>query len=178
MTDLTPAPFRIPAAFILDRVRLWPQELAYGYQHLWISQQDVVRILEAKAAAGDTLTEIEERLLLLLPSDLDQVPALVESLAVGGQPDESRARVWMFLSLARLLDQRQFVPDPFLVIENLYSDFDYPEEMAPLVRFMPAPPGAELGLDAIARRWEEYVARMSEMYADRDTGSATSGPDR
>jgi hypothetical protein len=67
----------------------------------------VLRVIAvAKHIRGCLLTEAEDALVLLLPDDLDLVPDLVESLAVAGQSTESRARLWMFLSLGWLLEHR------------------------------------------------------------------------
>jgi hypothetical protein len=57
------------------------------------------------------------------------------------------------------------------VIEMLYADFGYPEEIEGLVRFMPSPPGAETGYRAVEQRWEDFVSRKSAQYGDRDLGS-------
>ncbi len=34
-------------------------------------------------------------------------------------------------------ENRETVEDPFAVVEELYADFDYPEEIAGFVRYMP-----------------------------------------
>jgi hypothetical protein len=161
-------PFRLPAEFVLGLACPSPGELAYGYQNNWITRQDVVSIAVAKHIRGCLLTEAEDALVLLLPDDLDLVPDLVESLAVPGQSTESRARLWLFLSLSWLLEHRAEFRDPYLVIENLYSLFEYPDEMKGFVRFMPISPGEELGLEAMQRRWEQYVATQKDFYRERD----------
>jgi hypothetical protein len=166
---MTPnVPFHIPADFVLHRCRPTANEIAYGHQQGWIDSRDVVEIVEKKARGGCDLTPSEEEVLLLLPEDLERVPGYVEAMAVGGEPVEVRARLWMYLALAWLLVNEPSISDPYLMIEDMYSLLDYPDELAPLVRFLPAPPGEQEGPQGLHARWERYVGALERVYADRD----------
>ncbi|MEX2275368.1 MAG: DUF2247 family protein [Actinomycetota bacterium] len=87
----------------------------------------------------------------------------------GTKPAEARARVWIFWSLAWVLENREHFDDPYTVIEDLYTEFGYPEEMSGVVRFMPVPEGGEPGLEGVSSRWSEYVATMKSFYAGLDS---------
>jgi hypothetical protein len=160
--------FAIPARFVEERVMLTPAELVYGFRGGWLADRDVVSIALARLEAGEVLSPPEEELALLLSDDLGRVPELVddlgESVAVQGDP----AAVWLFLTLAWIYDHRSEYLEPLEVVEMIYADFGYPEEIEGLVRFMPASPGAATGYSAIQRRWEDFLSGKSAEYRARD----------
>ena len=70
---------------------------------------------------------------------------------------------WLYLVLAWLFENRRSVNDPLGRVEEIYSDFDYPREIAPFVRYMPM-----VGPDLGSR--EKNEARMYDdwkSYLDR-----------
>jgi len=46
------------------------------------------------------------------------------------------------------------------VIEMLWTDFGYPDEIRNLIGFVPAEPGELIGTEAIECRWRDYVERV------------------
>lgn len=163
--------FNIPAAFVLERAMPTGAELAYGFRDGWLSRADVVSIALAKYEASVPMSGPEEDLALLLSDDLDRVDGLVDDLEIVDEPSEARARFWLFLALAWILEHRAEFDDPLEVIEMLYTDFDYPEEISGLVRFMPAGPGLATGQRAIEERWRQFVDRVGAEYRERDLAS-------
>lgn len=164
---------QLPAGFVVERALPTGAELAYGFREGWLSREDVVEVALAKYKAEVPLLPAEEELALLLSDDLDQVEELVAALEFSDEPAELRARLWLFLALAWLLDHRSEYDDPLGVIEQLYADFDYPEEIRSLVRFMPPGPGDLPGVEGIAGRWRGYVERLGAEYRERDFGLAS-----
>jgi hypothetical protein len=160
--------FEIPASFVLTRVLPTGAELAYGFRHGWLRRPDVVRIALAKYEAGICLSAPEEELALLLSDDFDQVDDLVSRLDAQDEPVEQRARLWLFLALSWLHEHRDSFEDPFEVIEMLYADFGYPEEIRGLVRYMPPVPDQIAGLNAISDRWLTYLDRVGVDYRQRE----------
>ncbi|MFN7148151.1 MAG: DUF2247 family protein [Microthrixaceae bacterium] len=169
MTDDALIKFRIPAEFVVSHGLPTAAELAYGYLHKWVLGEDVVAIALRKYEAKLPLREGEEALALLLSDEYDQVDDLVDELQCGDQPEEQRARYWMFLALAWLQAHPELAKDPFEAIELLYADFDFPSEIQGLVRYMPSLPGVRTGLDAIRQRWAQYVDSEASKYRRRET---------
>jgi hypothetical protein len=99
------------------------------------------------------------------------VDQLVAELEIVDEPSEQRARLWVFLALSWLLEHREDYSDPLQVIEMLYTDFDYPDEIQGLVRFMPNAPGEDPGIEAIKQRWRAFIDRLSAEYRQRDLAS-------
>jgi len=161
-------PFELPASFVLGRVVPTGAELAYGYRDGWLQRADVVEITVAKLNRGASLVAAEEEMVLLLADDLDRVDELIADLDVADQPTEDRARPWLFLALAWLWHHQGDFDDPLEVIELLYAEFNYPEEIRGLVRYMPALPGERTGQGAIYERWRMYLDRATSRYRERD----------
>lgn len=165
MNDLVQ--FRIPATFVINHVVLTPHELAYGFKHGWLTPQDVVQVALAALSAGAPLSQPEEALALLLSSELEQVPSLIDELERASAQENDPAAVWLFLALAWLYDHRTKFYDPLAMIEMLYADFGYPDEIKDFVRFMPVSPGSATGLDATIKAWRAYVEKKTEEYHNR-----------
>jgi len=156
--------FELPAAFVVARVRLDPGELAYGYASGWLDEAATVGIAEDLVAAGVASAPIGE-LASVFRSELWRVQQVVDEIE--NDPDSEPSRVWLYLALAWLHEHKDEYVDPLQMIEMLYSDFGYPTEIEGLVRFMPLPPGAPTGVEAVEERWREYLQRRSNAYATR-----------
>jgi hypothetical protein len=72
----------------------------------------------------------------------------------------------MLLTLDWVLTNRESFKDPLGEVEEIYADFDYPQEIAPLVRYMPPTDGwrpgehsAEVNLARLFRLWADFVER-------------------
>lgn len=160
--------FTFPAEFILRWALPTGPELAYGFRHGFITRGDVVVIALQKYKAGLPLSWPEEELMLLLADDYDKADDLIRQLEISDESSEQRARLWLLLSLAWLREHREAFADPLEVIEMLYADFEYPDEIRNLVRFMPPQAGEATGVNAIEDRWRQYLELTAAEYRERD----------
>jgi len=151
-------PLRFPASFVVARGLPTGAELGYGFREGWLDRRNVVEVALAKYKAGVVLVPAEEELALLLSDELDRVEDLAASLEFSDEPDERRARFWLFLALAWLLEHRSEYDNPLRVIEMLWTDFGYPDEIRNLIGFVPAEPGELIGTEAIECRWRATMS--------------------
>ena len=176
MSDLVRLSF--PAAFIISAVHLTAAELVCGYRRGWLSEHDVVTITLSSYGKGVEQSGPEKDLALLLSDELDRVPQLMGEIAESLKPEADSSPVWLFLALtwvselraahaAIVNEHRADYLDPLEVVEMLFTDFDYPDEMQGIVRFIPPLPGAATGNRAIEGRWKDYLTRKAAEYADR-----------
>ncbi|HYD50111.1 MAG TPA: DUF2247 family protein [Terriglobales bacterium] len=160
--------FRIPAEFVLARVTPSASELAYGFHHGWLEPRDVVAIAVAKYDKRSPLQPAEEELALLVQQNLWRVDELVHRLESEDQISQEPAeKLWLFLSLAYLLDNSAAFSEPLRLVEGIYADFDYPEELQDFVRYMPLRAGDRPGPEGLLSRWRAYVERRSDHYKQR-----------
>ena len=127
MSDLVRLSF--PAAFIISAVHLTAAELVYGYRRGWLSEHDVVTITLSSYGKGVEQSGPEKDLALLLSDELDRVPQLVGEIAESLKPEADSSPVWLFLALTWVYEHRADYLDPLEVVEMLFTDFDYPDEM-------------------------------------------------
>lgn len=158
--------FELSASYVIDSgVHIHVADLAYGLRRGYLRAQDVVDLAEYEVYRRDhecgLQDEVLARLALLLR---DETAGVVEVLLqrntghdnnVGPTP----ARKWLYLQLKAAYETRDRLPDPLAVVEQLYADFDYPQDMSHLVGYMPAAAGAELGAEALMRQWRAYLDR-------------------
>jgi hypothetical protein len=167
MNDNDLVKFHVPASFVMNHVALRARELAYGFKHGWLTAADAVQLVIASLEAGAPLSQCEEEIALLRPTELGQMPFLIDELERVSAKETDPAAVWLFLALAWIYGHRTSFYDPLGMIEMLYADFGYPDEIKRFVRFMPASPGLATGLDAIAENWRAYVEKKTEEYRTR-----------
>lgn len=88
-------------------------------------------------------------------SETGQLLNKLEAKTIDVDEEAVKAK-WLYLSLAWLFENRASSPDPLEAVEVLYSDFDYPEDVAQFVRYMPVTDG----YDPSAHSTEENHSRL------------------
>jgi hypothetical protein len=161
MTDLVK--FKIPAEFVSARVRLNLSECAWGYRNGWIDREAVISLCLTKVNAGQA-SETEEQLGLLLRDEIERFSEIMEAVQVASG---SGMAVWRYLALAWAYCNRSLIHDPLGLVEMLYADFGYPEDVAEFVRYMPVAEGVPIGEMALFSRWNEYLVRQDAFYGHR-----------
>lgn len=157
----------VPLSFIRDRRPVtWPL-LWMGVREGWVPEADVIDFAVAKLEEGDEREAVVE-LASLFSHEEDEVPELLERLAEDEGYDEKDMRLaWLRLLLAWIYENREQLSDPLGIIEGLYADFGYPEEIRELVRYTPPSNGSrpwELEPEQRTRRlielWRSYLAEV------------------
>jgi hypothetical protein len=162
--------FTIPPGFALRRVLPTEAELAYGFLHDWIGLSGAVEIARARIDSGSGASSALEKLAVLDDDDVVAGASLLTSMA--GKPVPNDAwRIWLFLSLAWVFEHRETLHDPLGLVEMLYADFDYPREVASFVRYMPPPPGEDVGVEALCHRWSDYLEQQGAQLSARQLSS-------
>lgn len=80
-------------------------------------------------------------------------------------------RKWTYLELKAAYEIRDRLRDPLGVVEEIYAAFDYPEPVAAFVRYMPPPPGAPIGEEALYDRWARYLTDEAAELTHRERRS-------
>lgn len=91
---------------------------------------------------------------------LDQVRDLAERESI--QADSLSSRRWLYLVLAWLFEHRDQLPDPLQAVETVYAEFDYPEDVAGFVRYMPSDDpdlaDRQLNEERLIGKWGRYLS--------------------
>ncbi|WP_203984038.1 DUF2247 family protein, partial [Sphaerisporangium rufum] len=170
MSDLVRFP--IPADFISSRVALTAGELVCGYRAGWLSSADLAEF--ARGVPSELLPGLptEEEMSYLLPSEAeDKVRAAVQARDDLDCAEPETERVWRYLALAWLYERRNTISGFWDVIEMMWSDAGYPEEMEPFIYHLPPLPGEESGETAMLRRLASYLSERADRYRTRGNSS-------
>jgi hypothetical protein len=154
--------FKIPSAFIRPRVHLTWCEVEFGLQNFWLTHEAVIELAVDRSTQGEDSPDVVE-LASVLPHEHYKVPEILRRLRdrdIGCAKNK-----WLFLLLAWLYEHRDEVEDPLGVVEELYSDFDYPEEIASFVRYMPPRDPSRVGESYLLAAWERYLDTAGRKYA-------------
>jgi hypothetical protein len=157
----------VSASFILDRTSLTWRELLFGIDKELISPNAAMDFAANRMERGDDSAGVVD---LATSMKGQGIRALVEQLA-NMEPQQSTAQVrdkWLYLVLAWIFAHRKEYGDPLRVVEEAYADFDYPQLVAPFVRYMPM-----TGLDRgnreeneqqLYENWERFIRNMEVHY--------------
>jgi hypothetical protein len=166
MSDLVKR--QLPASFVLSRAVPTLSELLYGVEHGWLAAADCLAIARNRVELLGEAASLEVDLASIGKAEEDEVWPIVERLRRAGVPESLHdARFWMFLILAWTYENRDQVDDPFRIIEMLYADFGYPDEIESFVPYMPARPGEDASVGGLESRWKAFLERTSSEYAHR-----------
>jgi hypothetical protein len=163
---------RIPLSFIKGLTHLSWAEAAWGYHNQYVGWSDVVDM------ACDCLAENEDESIVvelagLSKSEASEAGQLLDKLAAKAIDGDEKARKakWLYLSLAWLFENRASSPDPLEAVEELYSDFDYPEDVAQFVRYMPVTDGYDPSAHSneenhsrLLSKWRSYLEVKSPIF--------------
>ncbi|MEQ1935928.1 MAG: DUF2247 family protein [Fimbriimonadaceae bacterium] len=161
--------FHVPVEFVSRHVKPTWSDVELGLHNRWLNSADAVK-LAVQIVAADESASREEVMLAASDSSkaveiAEQVQALAKAESEGGQ-QKSRQR-WLYLLLAWVYENRASVADPLSVVEEIYSNFGYPEEVAAFVRYMPPKndeywpqlPTKEENDERLMGVWADYISR-------------------
>ena len=154
--------FAISWPFINARLTLSWRAVLYGLENELAAP--TVPVEAAANRLGDS-EDTPPALLELAIAEADEpVRHLVQALAATEElADELSLReMWLYLVMAWVYEHKSEVADPLGVVERIYADFDYPESISGLVRYMPSDMpdlgSPEANEERLMKRWESFLA--------------------
>lgn len=156
--------FKIPENFISARALLTPGELAFGYCDGWVTLPEAVQLATRGYGKFEDAPEEYEDLALVLTDDMGSAERLIYALCERTTKESENKKVWIFLTLEWVYENRYYYSDPLNVVELLYTDFGHPDEIEHLVRFMPTDVAEEKGEGQLCIKWKKYLATRSNFF--------------
>ncbi|WP_327114389.1 DUF2247 family protein [Nocardia sp. NBC_01730] len=161
--------FSIPASFVSEWAKLTPGELRFGHENEWLTSKDVVELALTSVVPPSTKMGVIEEISLLLSDELYRLPALMDKLA------DHDDRVWAYLALAWVHENQSEFDEPFKVVDMIFADFGYPEDVGEFVTFMPPPVGSLPGMLGLKQRWQRYLDEKRSYYMNRVPSGGANG---
>jgi len=137
------------------------QEIQYAVNQNIISSENVIehaiKVLDEGILGYDIVLE-----LAILDKDEDISPFLKKLTMLEKLEDEEYIKAkWLYAVLWSLYQKRNSYEDALEMVERIYSDFDYPQNIASLIRYMPSEEGdlgsRELNAELLYKKWERYL---------------------
>ncbi len=72
-------------------------------------------------------------------------------------------RNWLIISLSWAYHERKKYSDPLGSVEEIYADFDYPSEIAPIVRYMPPVDGYDPSMHSFKENEERLMEKWRKI---------------
>lgn len=151
----------ITPSFIKERTHLTWREALFGIDNELLSPGAAVDFAADQLAMFDDAAS--ELITLAGLSAEEPTRDLVKQLADAEpqQDQEVMRNKWLYLALAWIFEHRGSFPDPLRTVEEVYSDFGYPEAVASFVRYMPMEEPDLGSTEANERRlyekWKRYL---------------------
>ena len=168
---MTPQP--LPTEFILKNVTLTWREMLWGYEHQWADWSCLNELATLRVGLDCESKPVEVELAGMLKCESAGAIELVRKLVDDERPlpEDVLEKKWLYLVLRWLFENRHLVPDVFAIVEELFSDFDYPQEMATFVGFMPPTDGYEPSkhskaenVDRMFNNWQKYLINAEKQF--------------
>ena len=162
---------KVPYDFLRDRVDLSWRDIQFGLDRQLITAQVAIdRATDRLDQSSDASVDQVE---LASRSASDSISELVDRLAdAEAAPSNDVQDKWLYVVLAWLFENRQSVKDPLGMVEEVYSDFDYPPEIAPFVRYMPMDgpdlESLEQNEARLYERWKAFLDKASQLFGRAD----------
>lgn len=150
----------IPLSFASSYAELdWP-DVRWGYEHRLLSWEDVVEY--AKLLPPSDASAYAARIAATNKNTAHFLEYVLAEIAY--ETETISKNKWKYLCVSWTYVNREKVAEPFEVIERIFADFGYPDDLAPLVRWMPPTDGydpskhsRQENMDRMLKEWRDYV---------------------
>jgi len=147
------------------------REILYGLGHNFISDKDAVDF--AFLTLSEKSSQEEMELAFLSDRELYQTVNVLQRLASDERGANTSLDSWLYLFLSWAYDHRDYFADPLGVVEELYANFDYPEDIASIVRYMPLPEGEVGGHEYLYTNWQRVISSYKQRLEEQHGRSSS-----
>jgi len=141
-------------------------DLRFGMDRGYISAQGVVEFAMASLTASSG--EAHFALAGMRGEDRWDVDGVLEKLEALAGSDLEKCKVhWWYLLLLWVYKNPSIYDDSLSIAEELYAEFDYPERMAPIIRYMPSQSNYAGGQEELMENWRSLLEAVAESFVAR-----------
>lgn len=149
---------------ILNQIPKWTwKELYYAIKNGIINCNDV--IYYAKYSVNESSNDLVYQLCLLEESE--KIYNILKRLSEFElEETEYIKNKWIFAILLYFYKNKNKYSDPLSMVEEVYVDFDYPDSIRNLIRYMPVDDDSKYGDAEIYIKWKKYIINNFKLYAE------------
>ncbi|GAA3737201.1 DUF2247 family protein [Salinactinospora qingdaonensis] len=149
---------------IEEYVEITPGFLKWLYEGGKITGEVVVACALREHSNGNR-DETIASLALLLSDEMERVADILASVPEEKGKEDDFWEALLYIDLSLIYERRERLHDPLGKIEDVYSDYDYPPQIAHLVRYMPSE-RSDSSKD-IYDQWAEWLAEAGRRHGKR-----------
>ncbi|PXZ01426.1 DUF2247 family protein [Gilliamella apicola] len=152
-------------------IKLNWHDLLWGYEHHFLGWKDVVNYANKKIIEESNYDESVIELSMIDKTTTFKIEKLLKNIV-----KEERfyhTDKWLYIILLDLFNKRDELDDPLGKVEEIYENFDYPEEIESFVRYMPntddydpSKHTYEENINRLYSKWENYLISKKEKFID------------
>lgn len=137
------------------------QELLVGLENKIISRKDIIKY--AIFILDEGILGFELALKVAIADECEDIfPYIHELIKLETFEENKFTRdKWRYLILKELYDKKSEYDNFNQMVEEVYADFDYPDEMAGFIGFMPSINGKSM-----EESWREYLTNSKKKFED------------
>lgn len=149
----------LPLEFVTTQARLNWQDILFGFKKGLLDWKSIIELATRAIESDSALPEIID-LALASKENISEISKLLEAIAAKMPSQGSAAKKWFYLSLVWLYEHESQFSDPLSEVEDIASEFGFPEESYEMLRFMPP----QAGYNAAMHSTEQNLARLRKIW--------------
>ncbi|WMD22483.1 DUF2247 family protein [Achromobacter seleniivolatilans] len=170
----------IPNSFICNYLDLCWRDVVWGYERKLVDWSFIVDLAAFYVSRG-SVNPLEVDLICLGELDVVEIEGKLCALAdhEGERDDLNSQKKWLFIALKWLFENKDDIADPLEIVELIYEDFDFPEEVENFVRYMPPQDGyrpgehsAKENMERLFSNWNSYLEGAADYLRSENKGGA------
>jgi hypothetical protein len=155
---------QIDRKFLSQLKGLTWNDICFAYARNLIDIYSAVDFAVSRIATEQSYSELELDLASITENNQnDEIDRLLSGICNQMNSKKAESEKWIFLTLFWLYLNRHKFEDPFKIIEEIYADFDYPESIRHLVKYMPNDEGKIIDFPTEWKRFLETSIYKNEL---------------
>lgn len=157
---------KIPFDFLSNFSPLTWRDIEFGLSHSYISPAIAIDLAQSRIGSNSQPDAMEAAIAKSSKDDpmLERVGVLAARELESTHPDVQAK--WLCILLTWVYENRTMFDDPLGIVEEIYTDFDYPEEIEHLISYMPNTEpdlgSKEANLARLFSRWHEFTLKCRQ----------------
>lgn len=149
--------------FVSKKINLTWMDILYSIEKKYLPPSAAIEHAITEISYNDDFPHQIMDLAILNKDELELVYPFLSELAnqVTEQKYEAISETWLYLLLEWVYEHKHNYSKPLNMVESIYADFDYPELIAPFVRYMPSDESdlgsIELNEARLYMKWKKYL---------------------
>lgn len=154
---------------VIKKITISWQDLKYAVENKFLFPESAIE--HASNLINEETNENSPLVELVTFNEQSNILHQIEKLAkLENQISENIIREkWLFIILEHLYEHKNQYNDPLDLIELIYSDFDYPEIISNIIRYMPMEGpdlgSVELNEARLYKNWEKYLCGQRKRFS-------------